>query len=226
MRTWRAAFARLLSLSSSIFELDGAPDERPRAYEAAGFGMLSNIDLLIVIWDGKEAEGVGGTGQIASRAIADGLPVVWIDPGRPDALQLAASRPGNVPSGQTFVRVRDCFAPAEPAGIAQVVTESFAPPTPKDEKNSLREYLAERERRWNLSPLFPLLRRIFAGVPIRWSNFRLPPALGDSRRQWEPYFQQLPPDRAQYRSLENILLPAFSAADHLAVYYSLIYRGA
>ena len=59
----------------------------------------------------------------------------------------------------------------------------------------------------------------------RLSDFRLPPALADTQKQWESFFAKLPKDRAQRPALENILLPAFSAADHLSVFYSLIYRG-
>src|SRR5208282_358321 len=36
----RAAFERLLARSAAVFDLNGAADERPRAYEAAGFVML------------------------------------------------------------------------------------------------------------------------------------------------------------------------------------------
>ena len=47
----RAAFGLLLGRASAVFELDGDAGERSRAYEAAGFVRLANIDLLISIWD-------------------------------------------------------------------------------------------------------------------------------------------------------------------------------
>ena len=93
----RAAFERLLARSAAVFDLNGPADERPRAYEAAGFVMLANVDLLIAIWDGKEAAGVGGTAQIVGRAIADGIPVIWIDPANPSAPQLSLPRAGDLP---------------------------------------------------------------------------------------------------------------------------------
>jgi hypothetical protein len=56
------------------------------------------------------------------------------------------------------------------------------------------------------------------------ADFRLPAALADTLAQWQKFFSMLPPDKAQRPALETILLPAYSAADHLGVFYSLVYR--
>jgi len=56
----RAKFDELLGSASSVFILDGSAEDRPRAYETAGLIMLHNIDLLIAIWNGQEADGRGG----------------------------------------------------------------------------------------------------------------------------------------------------------------------
>ena len=53
-----------------MFELAGDAGERPQAYKAAGLFMLTKIDLLIAIWDGEHAAGIGGTAQIVERALA------------------------------------------------------------------------------------------------------------------------------------------------------------
>jgi hypothetical protein len=112
----RATFERLLARASSVIELHGVADERPRAYEAAGLFMLANIDLLIAIWDGEAAAGIGGTAQIVSRAIADGIFVVWIDPQNPQAVQV--SRSG------------ESFRAADLAAVARVIKEIITLPTP------------------------------------------------------------------------------------------------
>ena len=88
----RAEFEALLARAAEVVELDGNADRRPRAYEAAGFAMLARADLLIAIWDGEKAAGVGGTADIVTRAIAEEKLVVWIKPSSPDFMQL--SRPG------------------------------------------------------------------------------------------------------------------------------------
>ncbi len=231
----RAAFDRLLGVASSVFELNGGADARPRAYEAAGLVMLANVDLLIAIWDGEQPEGFGGTGEIVSRAIADGIPIVWINPTTPDRLQFSWSQGDAVAPAHANAQPHATFHEADEARVRECITEILRPPpaetgpshtwlSPK--KAPLDVYMAERERRWNWSPWYPLLLRIFAGRSLKGS-FRLPDYLDDSTRQWqEHYFGALPPDRAQRPAIESILLPAFSVADHLAVYYSLVYRGA
>jgi hypothetical protein len=52
------------------------------------------------------------------------------------------------------------------------------------------------------------------------------PSIEETRQQWQRYFSIVPNDRAQRPAIERILLPAFDAADRLAVFYSLVYRSA
>jgi hypothetical protein len=65
---------------------------------------------------------------------------------------------------------------------------------------------------------------IFAGRWPRLTDFRLPSTLAETTAQWDNYFAVLPSDRAQRPAIGTTLLPAFSAADHLAAFYSLVYR--
>ncbi|MGD0026317.1 MAG: hypothetical protein ABSC37_17145 [Xanthobacteraceae bacterium] len=220
----RAHYQQLLDRASAVFELDGAAEERARAYEAAGFVMLANIDLLIAIWDGQEAAGIGGTAQIVSRAIADGIPIVWIDPASPNAMKLSWSSAGDVPPANANARPNDTFQFANEAQLADVIAEIVSLPKPGEARNSLKRYLGETERRWNFCPWYPLLLWLFARRPLRWSDFHLAPSLAESKAQWQDYLTILPKDRAQRPAIEKILLPAFSAADHIAVYYSHVYR--
>ena len=218
----RAAFERLLGNASSVFELDGTPDERMRAYQAAGFIMLSNVDLLIAIWDGQGAAGVGGTAQIVSRAIADGIPVIRLDPQLPDEMQISWPQPGDLPPAHSYNQQWHTFRSADEATVALVVQDILA--VPDEAVVRLPQYFSEEERRWNFCLWYPLLLLIFA---VRWprlADFRLPAALADTRAQWQTFFGTLPQEKAQRPALENILLPAYSAADHLSVFYSLVYR--
>jgi hypothetical protein len=219
----RAEFEHLLGIATAVFELDGAPDERGRAYEAAGFVMLANIDLLIAIWDGEEAAGIGGTAQIVSRAIADGIPVVRIDPQSPSDMEISWSQAGDLPPAHAYAQQRHTFRPADEATVGLVIQDILA--LPDEARASLPQYLAEKERRWNFCLWYPLLLWVFLVRAPRLSDFQLPLALADTQAQWKNYFDILPKDRAQRPAIETTLLPAFSAADHLGVFYSLVYRG-
>jgi hypothetical protein len=101
------------------FELDGVGNEpvsRDESYEAVGRYVVGASDFLIAVWDGKRAQGRGGTGEIAPYAIGAATPVWWIDEAgqRPpkflrDALDLNA--PEQAPTGEAaFAALRDWIA--------------------------------------------------------------------------------------------------------------------
>ncbi len=219
----RAAFEQLLGTAKAVFELDGAADERGRAYEAAGFVMLANTDLLIAIWDGEDAAGAGGTAQVVSRAIADGIPVIRLDPRNPGAMEISWSQPGDLLPAHAYMQQRHTFRPADEATVGLVVQDILS--MPDQTKDSLPIYLAEKERRWNFCLWYPLLLFVFGVRGLRLGELRLPAPLADTQAQWQKYFEILPKDRALRPAIETILLPAFSAADHLGIFYSLVYRG-
>jgi hypothetical protein len=184
--------------------------------------MLHNIDLLIAIWNGEEAAGRGGTAEIVGRAITDGMPIIWIDPATPDMPQLSWSPREQVPPANASARLRETFGPIDDAMITQAVVETLS--LPHDAEKSFRQYLGEPERHWNWWPWFPLLQWVFAGEPIKWSDFHLRQLLSDTRKNWDRYFAISPADKVQRPTIEQVLLPAYSAANHLAEYYSLVYR--
>lgn len=73
-------FRRLLSQAKEIVELHPA-SSRDETYEAAGRYVLDNCDVLVAIWDGQAAQGLGGTGGILAEARRRGLPVAWVHAG-------------------------------------------------------------------------------------------------------------------------------------------------
>jgi hypothetical protein len=116
----RKRFEDLLARASHIFELSGDAGERPKAYEAAGLFMLARIDLLVAIWDGGRATGIGGTGQIIGRAIADGIPILRIDPINPNALQMLWQEASTLPTPDADGSLTN-FRPADTATITSVI---------------------------------------------------------------------------------------------------------
>jgi len=220
----RAAYDGLLQRAAAVFELDGRLDESPRAYETAGFIMLANTDLLVVIWDGNLAAGIGGTAQIISRAIADGIPIVWIEPTSPNAMHLSWPSKGEVRAANAYTRPKETFRSTNESELAAAIRDILSLPTQPDALNTLQRYLRTKEPRWNFCPWFPMLLWVFGVRSPRLNDFHLSPALADMKAQWQRYLTVLPKDRAQRPAIENILLPACSAADHLAAYYSLVYR--
>lgn len=89
------------------FALDGAHgDDANRSYEAVGRLVVRNCDLLLALWDGKDAKGRGGTAEIVRFSARFGPPVWWIDVslGREPRLirSIADIRwPDDAPAGET-----------------------------------------------------------------------------------------------------------------------------
>jgi len=63
-----------------VVELPAQPS-RDDAYAAANDRLLDGVDVLIAVWDGKGAQGHGGTAEVVGRARASHLPVAWVHAG-------------------------------------------------------------------------------------------------------------------------------------------------
>ena len=63
----RATFHQLLAASS---EIETLPHERPseQAFLEAGHRVVEIADLMIAVWDGKKAQGLGGTADVVRYA--------------------------------------------------------------------------------------------------------------------------------------------------------------
>lgn len=59
-------------------------EQRLQAYRAAGEKVVDESDLLIAVWDGEPARGVGGTAEIVAYAVRNDVPVCWIHANHPD----------------------------------------------------------------------------------------------------------------------------------------------
>ena len=61
----------------SHLDFDG-PSEL--AFLSAGHRVVESADLMIFVWDGKPARGLGGTGDIVAYAKAEGVPFIQLNP--------------------------------------------------------------------------------------------------------------------------------------------------
>ena len=79
-RESREVFTQFFPLAEKILPPPEAPNF-PEAYRLAGEAMLEMSDVLIAVWDGLPAQGLGGTGNIVALARERGTPLVWIHAG-------------------------------------------------------------------------------------------------------------------------------------------------
>lgn len=74
----RAEFDALIAQAADVQVLPFEQSGR-EAYLAASETVLSSVDAVVAVWDGKPADGRGGTGDVVAAATERGLPVhvVW-----------------------------------------------------------------------------------------------------------------------------------------------------
>jgi len=114
----RDRFERLLRRAASVQELgddggsaqaiaDGDRDAaRDRAYLRVGQAVVRRCQLLIAIWNGRRAAGLGGTGDVVEDALKEDRLVLWIDANEPER-QVRVIRSIAYPAGDVANVVSD-----------------------------------------------------------------------------------------------------------------------
>ncbi len=75
----RAEFESLIQRADSVSVTGAWPDgSRERAYANAGEAMLNRCDVLVALWDGQPARGVGGTADVVAAAEVAGLETIVV----------------------------------------------------------------------------------------------------------------------------------------------------
>lgn len=73
----RDSYERLLSSATSSTYLPWR-DRSNGAYLAGGFWVVDHCDVVVVIWNGESAAGVGGTGDVVQYCVDVGKPCIHI----------------------------------------------------------------------------------------------------------------------------------------------------
>jgi hypothetical protein len=73
-------FAALLARACEVVDLP-PKQNRDQCYEAAGEYILDHCDVLFALWDGHQAQGLGGTGALVAKARQKSFPLIWIHAG-------------------------------------------------------------------------------------------------------------------------------------------------
>ena len=213
--------AEKMSQAASLLELPGRRDEGPRAYERANDIILSNIDLLLAVWDGGRARGRAGTGDVVQAAIVKGIPIIVIDPQSPGAPTIIAAPPNDdfeMPAASDLARKP---LPTDLIGFVRTIV---GPPPKLVQRQGLIDLIAEtpgsaRFARWRFE--YPLLLRTVAGRPI----VRRTPAPDPSETVRLPS-GAVARSSSEYANRLNVssLDDARKTIDRLAVEYGRLFR--
>lgn len=212
--TSRERFDRLVGLSAHCWSLPGTRTHGDKAYAHAGEATVAQCDLLIAVWDGQHARGLGGTADVVDYAVRRGVPVLHVptDGSTPHILWSGFDRLPPV----LFHR-HDVPRRALDQGLIDHVLHRLL--LPQQEADMLAAFLAEKERRWRLRPEFPLLMALAGIRKFTRQNLRSDPFAARAERDWAPYR-----DGALRIGQAERLEAAFAWADGLADHFAQAYR--
>lgn len=137
-----AEFERLLGRSDSTtaveWSSDGDPssnqEARNEGYLRVGEAVVEQSEIVIAVWDGREAAGRGGTGDIVRFAVRRNQVVLWINSDKPDSdpqLLITADSPE---AGGPLGRLRSLPFPSNVKALSSAyhqlaaVSNSLKPP--------------------------------------------------------------------------------------------------
>jgi len=249
-----AEFERLLARAASVTELPLLPavdvrDDAGRAlhYHALAAFLVRQIDLLVAVWDGQQADGPGGTAGVVARACNEGRPVLWIDP-------KDAAMPRLLLAFDAVAPIDHRWQTLEVGDIDRLLRDILMPPAPPvsaydkhhgahGNENGAGEHAVAAKPipqlpsyfalRWPKPMRWPFaynLLRWLAGAG-RWSWPIAYPSYDNLAKSWDGFFTAIAghPSRnaAEFNGrVRSILLPRSIWADALAWYYGHLYRSA
>lgn len=214
----RPIFEDLLGKAQRVMSLPGEEMSGNEAYRAVGTLTLAQCDLLLAVWDGEPAAGVGGTSEVIEEAVADHTPVIIVDADAETAPQLIWSgsdaEPHDMPTIETITPI------AADAVLDRLVHALTLPPP--SARRGLLHFL-EGLPTQHLRPLgYPLLQFVTRARGLR-SAFTVPTE-EQSADQIRPMLKTFAPATACAEPVEALLSARFAAADTAANRFALKYR--
>ncbi|MFO1187314.1 MAG: DUF4231 domain-containing protein [Alphaproteobacteria bacterium] len=220
----KQALEQQIAAADAVFELNGQRDGgrmEESSYLVAGYLTLRHCDVLVALWDGKAARGIGGTAMVVEAAVQRGVPVIWINSeGTQDPCILRSDLLCGPPVNE----------------IRNLLWQTLAPPFVADQsseedsfnrraRRAAVEFRRERERRINYGLLFQLFQALVARQwPKQLQLFQRPyqRITKDNWQRFEAVVGQHNP--AAWKRITDLLAPRYGWADGLATYYSAVYR--
>jgi hypothetical protein len=241
----------------TVFELDGArtnTDARAEAYAAAARVVMNQSDLMIVIWDGGESAGAGGTVDTLHEAVRYRVPILWIDAIAPFSWTVVRSeadlacldgadrcRPAHEPSADTEEEHRKIAG-----AVAKIVRREIALPgadaadsrTEEELKTQLAvleearahgaAFFRERRPPVNLFFIWKLFRDVIGDLRFVVPTIRTVDFVKAIQKDWPTSVEEAPTEAARPATfwVNGAVRAHFAWSDRLADDYGDAYRTA
>jgi hypothetical protein len=217
-----ARFELLLSQADCVLELPPQAGGRHESYALAGRATIAHCDVLIALWDGAPARGIGGTAEIVSLALRRGVPVIHLTMQPDDGGRILWTGYGDFvdPSDQESIPSR----PIDTASLHQLVAAILGPPSDPRAMADLEGYLAERE--WLVRPRaeYPLLLAVLGVKRLRPSAFSSERYEDATRREWLAFRAACGNEQHGVAAPLDDIERSFAWADRLAQHFGQTYR--
>ena len=221
----KTAFEDLLNRAYAVAELDGSRDGKAneeRGYLQAGIVTVDQSDLLIAIWDGEEARGVGGTAMIKEEAMNAGKPVIWINAVSDEPILMLANGADHQEVTQGVLDDAISAIVAPPA--ASEIEHAYAGRATR-ELRAYNEYRGETAHHFNYGVFFQFWEKMFAGKwPFSTPLWCKSPRVQIEEMSTSTLAQKLQSSVQDQDVFNKLIIPRFAWADHLAVHYGNLYR--
>jgi len=211
-----SAARSILESADAKFVLPGERIEGARSYERANEIILTNIDLLVALWDGKRASGRAGTGDVVQSAISRRIPVIVFDPNVPAQPTLLTA-----PNDEELQNPIAIDLPRKPldANLEHLVSQILSPPPGQSARQSLIDLLEEGNNYRHIRFEYPLLLKLFRVERTKASTIAARP---NTFNRLMPSTN--PPSHDLARPPYTELLRDLERIDGLASYYGRLYR--
>ncbi|MEO8460337.1 MAG: hypothetical protein ABI451_07400 [Dokdonella sp.] len=224
---YREHFDRLRKHSASVLEIRGPENGglHRDAYELVGEITLEQSDVLIGVWDGEPARGLGGAAHLIRLARERRLPVVWIHASQPDVAPRVflpgTDESSNLASIGDWLHDSLCLNPTP-----EHVPGSHPHAHDRDAQQRWRDFQGEDASRSSRFP--PLFQMLLVLGGKRWPSWRL--LASSSHASWHSNWQRFhdavaTTDAPLAGAMDASLWQPFHRADHLAEIYGRAYRG-
>jgi hypothetical protein len=215
-RPFLGLFEEIIGASESKLELPGTRAEGARSYERANDVIISNCDLLIAVWDGLEARGRAGTGDVVEQAFERDIPIIVIDPASPNDSQLLFKPRDQAVEGIRALESERKRLPDNLAGLAGVL---LIPPRLRGSQRILEDLYAEKKTRRSYRFEYSLLLRIFGATGVKKAALKF-----DEQLAWEKARQTSSLCDKDWPPRIDSVSKIVAQLDQLATRYGRLYR--
>ncbi|HEY0163792.1 MAG TPA: DUF4231 domain-containing protein, partial [Sphingomicrobium sp.] len=213
-------FDTLVDKAEYVLELPGIRERDLEAYVMAGRATVAHCDVLIAVWDGRAARGRGGTAEVVQLAIERGTAVIHLPVDGSETRLLWSAFDPLVRTERPDEMAQRSF---DAAHVDLMLSALLLPPSDPVERQFLKRFAGERQRRIRARIEYPLMLAITGVKRFRTSQMREANCTAQTAEEWRGYRTAWLEQHSGGWPLD-LLEAAYSWSDQLAGHFAQTYR--